>query len=333
MPGYVPLRRLRLHLPRLAIQVALGESASFSGYAVGRRYVQPALVLKALVQAWRAGAATAKRLQRDCSALLTSPWVRWDDVTDPVPRLAKAFAEASGWGYIGLATEQGLRLVDLERKSSPCSSRQRLRAGMGRRRANVVSPSREASFLRLVERGVCLDQPKRSWIARLLHSANRLRERSRSAAGSSPSLLILTDVASRNARGSETVEQPAERYSIHDPGQAPRRADPGPQKGATCSDPGQSGEPAQILRCAERGCGRPGDAGCDPDGTRDDRREQEHRRDLILVAHEPGSNRWRHPPHHEAAEHHGDRADDGFASDEAPARRRRSLQREAAATG
>jgi hypothetical protein len=117
LPGYVAFAiECGLHLPRLTIQVALGETPSFSGYAVGRRYVQPVLVLKALVQAWRAGTATTKRLQRDCSALLTAPWVRWDDVTDPMPRLAKAFAEASGWD-VGLATEQGLRLVDLERTS------------------------------------------------------------------------------------------------------------------------------------------------------------------------------------------------------------------------
>ena len=117
LPGYIAFASdCGLHLPRLAIQVALGETPSFSGYALGRRYVQPVLVLKSLVRAWLAGTATTKRLRRDCSALLSAPWVRWDDVVDPMPRLAKAFTEASG-GDVGLATEHGLRLVDLERTS------------------------------------------------------------------------------------------------------------------------------------------------------------------------------------------------------------------------
>jgi hypothetical protein len=138
LPGYVAFAiECGLHLPRLAIQVALGETPSFSGYAVGRRYVQPGLVLKALVQAWQAGTASAKRLRRDCAALLTAPWVRWDDITDPMPRLAKAFAEASGWD-VGLAPEQGLRLVDLE----PTSPRETSSVdGVGDGHARSVSAS------------------------------------------------------------------------------------------------------------------------------------------------------------------------------------------------
>ena len=114
LPGYVAFPiACGLHLPLLAAQVALGETPSSSGYVVGRRYVQPVLVLKALIQAWRDGKVTGARLRRDCPALLTAPWVRWDDVVDPLPRLARMLAEARGVDG-GLATEHGLRLAELE---------------------------------------------------------------------------------------------------------------------------------------------------------------------------------------------------------------------------
>ena len=114
LPGYVAFPiACGLPLPRLAALVALGESPSAPAYAVGQRYVQPMLVLKSLVQAWRAGEVTAGRLRRDFPALLTAPWVRWDDLVDPRPRLARALAEARGVDG-GLATDDGLRLAELE---------------------------------------------------------------------------------------------------------------------------------------------------------------------------------------------------------------------------
>lgn len=114
LPGYVVFPvECGLHLPLLAARVALGESPSASGYTVGRRYVQPVLVLKALREARQAHLLTSARLLRDCSALMTAPWVRWDDVIDPLPRLARAFSQASGKDG-GLATEHGLRLAELE---------------------------------------------------------------------------------------------------------------------------------------------------------------------------------------------------------------------------
>jgi D-aspartate ligase len=114
LPSYVAFAGdCGLHLPRLTVQVALGETPPDPGYAVGRRYVNPGLHLKALISAWQAGAVTAARLRRDVPALLTAPWLRWDDLTDPLPRLARAFEEARGVPG-GLADEHRLRLTDLE---------------------------------------------------------------------------------------------------------------------------------------------------------------------------------------------------------------------------
>ena len=122
LPGYVvfPIK-CGLHLPLLAARVALGETPSASGYAVGRRYVQPVLVLKALREARQTHMLTSARLVRDCSALVTAPWVRWDDVVDPMPRLARVFSQASGKDG-GLATEHGLRLSDLEATPAAAAS-------------------------------------------------------------------------------------------------------------------------------------------------------------------------------------------------------------------
>jgi predicted ATP-grasp superfamily ATP-dependent carboligase len=115
LPGYVGFAvACGLHLPRLAVQVALGETPAASGYAVGRRYVHPGLHAKVLLHAWRTGAATAAGLRREVPGLLTAPWLRWDDLTDPLPRLAKTFEELSGV-EAGLAAEHRLRLRDLER--------------------------------------------------------------------------------------------------------------------------------------------------------------------------------------------------------------------------
>jgi hypothetical protein len=115
LPGYVGFAvACGLHLPRLAVQVALGEAPTASGYAVGRRYVHPGLHAKALVHAWRTGALTAARLRRDLPTLLTAPWLRWEDVVDPLPRLAKAFDEVRGV-EAGLPAEHRLRLSELER--------------------------------------------------------------------------------------------------------------------------------------------------------------------------------------------------------------------------
>jgi biotin carboxylase len=115
LPGYVGFAvACGLHLPRLAVQVALGETPAVSGYAVGRRYVHPGLHAKILFHAWRTGGMTAARLRREVPSLLTAPWLRWDDLTDPVPRLAKTFEEMGGV-EAGLAAEHRLRLSELER--------------------------------------------------------------------------------------------------------------------------------------------------------------------------------------------------------------------------
>ena len=115
LPGYVGFAvACGLHLPRLAVQVALGEAPAVTGYAVGRRYVHPGLHAKILFHAWRTGAMTAARLRREVPGLLTAPWLRWDDLVDPVPRLAKTLEELSGV-EAGLAAEHRLRLQDLER--------------------------------------------------------------------------------------------------------------------------------------------------------------------------------------------------------------------------
>jgi D-aspartate ligase len=114
LPSYVGFAvACGLHLPRLAAQVALGETPAGSGYAVGRRYVHPGLHAKVLLHAWRTGAMPLARLGREIPGLLTAPWLRWDDVTDPVPRLAKTLEELSGI-EAGLAAEHRLRLRELE---------------------------------------------------------------------------------------------------------------------------------------------------------------------------------------------------------------------------
>ena len=125
LPGYVAFPiTCGLHLPRLAALVALGESPSAPDYAIGRRYVQPVLTLKALLQARSAGEVNGKRLRRDCRALLTASWVSWDDVVDPLPRLARMLAEARGIDG-GLAAEHGLMLAELERPAVEFATRVR----------------------------------------------------------------------------------------------------------------------------------------------------------------------------------------------------------------
>jgi predicted ATP-grasp superfamily ATP-dependent carboligase len=114
LPGYVGFAvACGLHLPRLAVQVALGETPIASGYAVGCRYVHPGLHAKAVIHAWRTGALTGARLWREIPGLLTAPWLRWEDVIDPLPRLAKALDEVKGI-EAGLPAEHRLRLSELE---------------------------------------------------------------------------------------------------------------------------------------------------------------------------------------------------------------------------
>ena len=114
LPSYVAFAAdCGLYLPRLTVQVALGDAPVAHSYSVGRHFVNPGLHLKALIRAWRSGAVNAARLCRDVPALLTAPWLRWEDITDPLPRLARAFEEARGVSG-GLPDEHRLRLSDLD---------------------------------------------------------------------------------------------------------------------------------------------------------------------------------------------------------------------------
>jgi D-aspartate ligase len=89
LPAYLPFAiRCGLHLPRLCVLVAMGESPQAGSYAVGRTFVNPILHLKALLAGGQPLRAFGRALN-DMRGAYLGDGLDW---ADPAPRLAKAIA-------------------------------------------------------------------------------------------------------------------------------------------------------------------------------------------------------------------------------------------------
>jgi carbamoylphosphate synthase large subunit len=96
-PGYVGFAvRCGIHLPRMAARAALGESVAAASYAVGRKYLNPMMHLKALADRLRQGPDRWWALAQASRQSWDAPWVGLADLSDPGARLAKVMADLRG---------------------------------------------------------------------------------------------------------------------------------------------------------------------------------------------------------------------------------------------
>jgi hypothetical protein len=94
-PGYLGFAvACGLHLPRLAARAALGLPLAPTAHAVGRRYLNRGLHLRAVAAEWRAAGHPWPVLRRGLAEARGARWLDRDDLADPAPRLGKALREA-----------------------------------------------------------------------------------------------------------------------------------------------------------------------------------------------------------------------------------------------
>jgi predicted ATP-grasp superfamily ATP-dependent carboligase len=93
-PGYIGFAvHCGLHLPRLAAQAALGKVDPSGGYALGRKFVNPWLHVKAVAAELRCSHQKTRTLGHALREGWNAPWLALDGITDPLPRVGKMLAE------------------------------------------------------------------------------------------------------------------------------------------------------------------------------------------------------------------------------------------------
>jgi hypothetical protein len=102
-PGYIGFAvQCGLHLPRYAVLAALGEVIKPPPYAVGRRYLNPMLHLKAVLDELRESPDRMATLRRAIHESRGAPWINWAEFSDPAPKLGKILAELrAAWSGVG----------------------------------------------------------------------------------------------------------------------------------------------------------------------------------------------------------------------------------------